>query len=689
MIREPVPPSAEETVAATVSEFAGLAKRGALLIGGCAAAAMLLAGAFLATQTPTYRASAQLLVDPQALQVVGKDIVRNDTAASIDFANIDSQALVMTSNSVLEQLVQELDLGNDPAFKAAGGRLSRLLGSPPPQQTLSATLDNLRKAVVARRVDNSLVFELTVSHPDAERSALIANRLASIYLRQGTEGRGAAVKRAGDTLLGQLTNLRNQLSAAETAVERYRGDNNLISTGEAGLIVNQQLKELYTGITAAETDLARLAAKRDQLAKLGPDALLSDRIPEALNSPTITALRAQFAQTSREAARLAETLLPRHPRLMEARGELQAARRSLADELDRIRASIVDEYAQAKGNLDKLKERAASLTKSQVSSSEQEIRLRQLESEAEAVRAVYNSSLARAKELEQQEKIETSNSRLISAASVPAKPTKAPAVIVLPAAAVFGACLGLAIIFLKELLRGVAPDTRSVARMFGVSTFATLRRRDGGAGIDPTDGAGLIAVARRVQDSVGTRSPAIAMLAGANDLDGAVRRGVVAALGRSLAGLGESVWICLQNDHGEPVHVERMRPSRIVDMDQTPAGGALTQATMRAQSLQVLEALHQRASRRGEGSEMLLLSDDHTSGLAASAGGADAIVLVFELGRTRRRTLRDLAALVDPSGDRIAAVIGVEAAHKARLPRALPSPKLSMPFARRSRQAAA
>ena len=34
-----------------------------------------------------------------------------------------------------------------------------------------------------------------------------------------------------------------------------------------------------------ERMLARLAARKDQLAKLGPDALLSDRIPEALSPP--------------------------------------------------------------------------------------------------------------------------------------------------------------------------------------------------------------------------------------------------------------------------------------------------------------------------------------------------------------------------------------------------------------------
>ncbi len=666
-VREPAPPSVEETVASTASDFAELARRRVKLIAATAAATTLLAMAFLAHQTPLYRATAEILVDPQALQVVGKDIVRQDTAASIDFANVDSQAMVMVSGSLLNQLIDELDLESDPVFRAQPGVLRRLLGGDTPTQSRATTIEALRKAVVARRVDNSLVFEITVSHPDAEKSALIANRLASLYLKQGNDGRGQAVKRAGDTLLGQLSSLRKQLNDAEVAVEKFRGDNNLISTGEAGLIVNQQLRDLYGQITQAETETARLAARRDQVAKIGPDSLLSDRISEALNAPTIIALRSQYAQTAQEAARMAETLLPRHPRLVEARAELAAARRALSDELDRVRASIVQDYAQAQDNLKKLRDRAAALTKNQVSSSESEIRLRQLESEAEAIRTVYNASLGRAKELEQQQQIQTNNSRLISAASVPLKPSKAPALIVAPAALVFGACLGLALGFLLDLLRGAAPNARSAAEMLGVESYATLRRRGSGPALDERDPAALLAVARRLQGRAGTKSPAVVVMAGAHDLDPALRRNVIQGLARALAGIGEGVWICEQTDRDEPMHVERIQPIHAASHEATTTGGPLIEAAKRARAARVVEALQGRTGERVEGAEFLLLSDDDASGLAASAAMSDAVVVLFEPGRTRRRTLRDLVAMLDPAGDRMAAMIAVEPSRPSRI----------------------
>ena len=62
------------------------------------------------------------------------------------------------------------------------------------------------------------------------------------------------------------------------------------------------------------------------------------------------------------------------------------------------------------------------------------------------------ASLQRAKELEQQKRIETNNSRMLSEAVAPAVATKPPAAVVLAAALLFGACAGLGIAYLLEWL---------------------------------------------------------------------------------------------------------------------------------------------------------------------------------------------------------------------------------------------
>lgn len=626
------------SAAFSLPELLQLLRRRRWLVAGSVAICLLLALAYLSVQTPVYRATAELLVDPQALQVVGKDIVRTDTSASIDFANVDSQALVMTSSGVLRQVIDELDLEKDPAFGGSAGLLSRLFGrllQPTPEQRMAQTVDALKKAVVIQRVENSLVFRIIVSHPQAQRAADIANALAQVYFRQGNEGRRAVVERANTTLIGQIAGLRTQLDEAERAVQTFRSQNGLVSTGEGGLIVSQQLRDLYGQISQAEAEVARQQARRDQLARYGNGDPLSDTLPEALTSSVMTSLRAQYAQSAREAASLAQTLAPQHPRLIEIRAELAETRRLLAGELARLRATIQEGYRQAEGNLANLRKRATELTKSQEISGAAQIKLRQLESEAEAVRAVYSASLQRAKELEQQKRIETNNSRMLSEAVAPAVASKPPASLVLAAALLFGACAGLGIAYLLEWLprsrllpEAPKPLTPEAAgRAIGVATVVSLP-----AAPESRESA-LLPVTRLLQKTLGPHLPASVMIAGS--ADGETQAALAEHLANSLAAQGESVLLCQDGVAGREMNIRRIEPVATA------------------------------APRSGRRRNFIVMRQAPAPEGKASAR-PDAIVLVTDLAGETPRSLVDQAAAIDPLGEHVIALVVPEAAAGAR-----------------------
>lgn len=623
----------------SLSELLQLLRRRRLLVMASASLCLILALAYLAVQTPVYRATAELLVDPQALQVVGRDIVRTDTSASIDFANVDSQALVMVSSGVLRQVIEDLDLENDPAFNRSAGFLARHFGrllQPTPEQRLAQTMDALRRAIVIQRVDNSLVFRIIVSHPEARKAADIANALAQAYFRQGNDGRRAAVERANASLIGQISGLRTQLDTAERAVQDFRTQNGLVSAGEGGLIVTQQLRDLYGQISLVTAEVARQQARRDQLARFGNGNPLSDSLPDSLTSTAMTSLRAQYAQSAREAASLGQTLAPQHPRLIELRAELAETRRLLAAELARIRNSVQESYRQAEANLANLQKRAQELTRSQEVSGAAQIRLRQLESEAEAVRVVYTASLQRAKELEQQKKIETNNSRLLSEAVPPAVATKPPAMLVLAAALLFGSCAGLGLAYLLDYLpvslplplprsrlakapqapKALTPEAAGEA--LGITTVVSLPA-------DPASReAALAPVARLLQKTLGPHLPASVMIAGA--LDEATQVALAEHLAASLASLGESVLLCQDGSGNKDMSIRRIEP-----VATTP-------------------------TRPGRPRNFIIMRRPSPGTRGASAL-PDAIVLATSLAGETTRSLVDQAAAVDPTGGHVLALV--------------------------------
>src|SRR6516225_1563810 len=95
----------------------------AALIGACIAVTV---GKSL---TPRYTATAQLYVDPRELQLVDRELTPRAQDVSGLAMVVESQARLITSNSVLLRVINDTHLDKDPEFGGdSKGALARLLG---------------------------------------------------------------------------------------------------------------------------------------------------------------------------------------------------------------------------------------------------------------------------------------------------------------------------------------------------------------------------------------------------------------------------------------------------------------------------------------------------------------------------------------------------------------------------------
>src|SRR4051795_12620080 len=77
--------------------------------------------------TPRYTATAQLYVDPRELQLVDRELTPRAQDVSGLSMVVESQARLITSNSVLFKVIQDTNLDKDPEF--GGGASKGMLGS--------------------------------------------------------------------------------------------------------------------------------------------------------------------------------------------------------------------------------------------------------------------------------------------------------------------------------------------------------------------------------------------------------------------------------------------------------------------------------------------------------------------------------------------------------------------------------
>src|SRR5215475_5165368 len=95
-----------------------------LVVLATAAAVFALALAYLAVTTPTYTATASLLIDPRDTRTTNLNDVLPGIGA--DSAAIASQVSVIESEALLSAVMDEKHLADDPEF-AGSGLLSQIL----------------------------------------------------------------------------------------------------------------------------------------------------------------------------------------------------------------------------------------------------------------------------------------------------------------------------------------------------------------------------------------------------------------------------------------------------------------------------------------------------------------------------------------------------------------------------------
>ena len=432
------------------------------LIGAC------LAVTIGKSLTPKYLATAQLYVDPRELQLVDRELTPRSQDISGLAMVVESQARVITSNSVLMQVIQDIHLDKDPEFGAgSNGLLAKLLGlfglhlPTTAATTLDQTtaLDALNRHINVKKTDRTFIVDIDVWSYDASKAAMIANAISKAYLAEAKNSQSTAARRATTDLSGRLKELQERLRTAENALAIYKAQNNFVGTQDT-LITDQQLLTSNQRLAAAHAATLDAQAKYDQIEASRRAAGDAGAIPEALQSPTLGNLRAQYAEARRRLAEMTSELGPLHPSLRQMEKQVEDLHRTINEETDRFAQSAKNDLARARDYETSLTRALEAQKRQSVQLSQASVRLRELERDVEASRDVYQSFLKRSRETEEQESLNTSNARIIGEATVPQRRSFPPSMSLVAAIGlVLGALAAASWFTAVELLSsGIAPS---------------------------------------------------------------------------------------------------------------------------------------------------------------------------------------------------------------------------------------
>ncbi|MBO9099404.1 MULTISPECIES: polysaccharide biosynthesis tyrosine autokinase [unclassified Rhizobium] len=452
-----------------VEKLLAIARRQWRIVAISVVVAVLLGIAYAVTAVPLYTATSSLLIDRGNDSLVNRLSQEDSTPAADDEASILSQVEVLKSDTIGLSVVDQLKLGENPVFMASGssligrvrGAITAALNST--RWFVSANVDgdlaekNRREALRRvqdgmdiSRVGRTYVLNISFTSPSADLSASIANAIPDAYITDKLDSKYDSTRRASDWLQARIDELKQKSLETDGAVQKFRADNGLLSTGGT-LISDQQLSELNSALIVAHSDTSKAKARYDRIAQIVKNGQSNAVVTDILDSAVSNDLRQKYLTASKLEADISNRLGPNHVRAVQLRGEMQEYERLMFEELSRYQESYKSEYDVAQAREKDLAENVAKAKGESAVAGQTGVQLRELERAADSYKNLYQTFLQRYQEAVQQQSFPITEARVITRPVKPDKPKYPRKPLVIALFGVLGAAFGSAVGGFREM----------------------------------------------------------------------------------------------------------------------------------------------------------------------------------------------------------------------------------------------
>jgi exopolysaccharide transport family protein len=451
----------------------------------------------------------QLVIDRGKSTFLQQQAVLPD--APIDSAQVESEIQILMSGRIAALVVKNLHLTEDPEFTGTGGQLFdtfkrtladflRGLGLLKPKDSVKSDSDPVSQAVgvllnnlQVNRLGISFIMEISYQSHNPERAVQVANAVADAYIFEQMDSKYKMQRRASEWLQTRLSELRQQAGASEEAVNAYKAKNNIVTAGGAP-ISEQEIAELNRQLVEARTktsdNLARLNRIENILRcadaahpgdRTGADSCpeksgtdLYGAVSDLLTNPIVTKLRQQYLELVNREAEFSTRYGRDHAAVVNLRNQIRDIQNSILNELKRLGESYKSDYLISKQRQDAIdKDLAKSVAQSQEKSKAQAA-LRELESNAQGTRSVYEVFLQRYTESLQQQTYVTTEARIMAPAGAALEKVVLKPVAVAALSILGGLGLGFGVAFLRVAMDRVFRTSQQIETVLRVPCVALV-----------------------------------------------------------------------------------------------------------------------------------------------------------------------------------------------------------------------
>lgn len=480
-------PGAPEETLDIVEYWRAIAKRRWSILGLTLLIAVLTALVVFAMR-PTYRGTATLLIEQGKTKVVSIEEVYSSGLIQREY--YQTQVEILKSEELARKVVQKLKLTTHPDFdprQAEPGLLARLNPfrdetEPSEAEIQKSVVRAFKREIQVQLIRNSQLAQVSFTAHDKELAAKVPNVLAETFIESDLDARVAMTQKAAEWLRDRMGELRTKVDTAEKALQEYRDRERIVDTkGLAMSGASKQLEELTRGLVEARQKRAEAESGYAlvQQIKAGRTGLSYESIPAVLRHPLVQKMKEQEADADRRLSDAAKRYGPEHPRMIQARAELEGAKESTAKQVESVIAGLAKEFEVARANEAAI-ERALAQSKADIQGiNRKEFQLGVLEREVAQNRNLYDMFVNRLKETSVAGDLQSTVARVVDPAIVPSIPYAPKKAQIVGIAAAIALILAAMLALLLDRLTNTLNSTSDVEGRLGMPALGVLQKVKG------------------------------------------------------------------------------------------------------------------------------------------------------------------------------------------------------------------
>ncbi|MET1110980.1 MAG: exopolysaccharide transport family protein, partial [Allosphingosinicella sp.] len=442
------------------------------LITAIAVACLLAAIVISLMITPLYRAQATIEVNPQGVQVVGKEVGEVQPDQSNDRAFLNTQVGLLKSRSLAERVARSTNLANNEA----------LFDQDVPRQAREGAAAGLVQGsvTIAPQRDSSLIA-ITIEGPNPELAARISNAYADNFIQSNMERRYEATSYARNFLQQRIAAVKAKLEESERALVAYAKAQGIITlsvdTGGAGSVRQEQSIDAATLIS---TNNSLAQAKSDRIAaeqRFRQAAGAQSRVA-VISDPTVQALGQQRAQLEAQYQQKLALFKPEFPEMVQLRNQIDSLDKEIARQRSTVAGStsgnLQADYQAALARENALQAKVNEGKAALMALRERSIQYTILQRDVDSQRSIYDALLQRYKEVGVAGGVGANVVSVVDRAQIPGGPFKPNLPLNIMIGLFIGLLLGLGTAFSIEWIDDTIKTPDDLGTKLGLASLGVI-----------------------------------------------------------------------------------------------------------------------------------------------------------------------------------------------------------------------